>query len=119
MSKLKLIYLYIFSTVGLVLAIIGGVSLINLALKTYIFTKADAPYIYRGPVPAKVLVDETGKETLVNKEPTEEEIKLQEEQEKENRPSQRQRDAAQAVAMLIVGIPVYLYHWREVRRKDL
>ncbi|MEX1064112.1 MAG: hypothetical protein WD898_00635 [Candidatus Paceibacterota bacterium] len=112
MSKLRMIYLYIFSTVGLVLVIIGGVSLVNLGLKTYVFTKADAPVFYRGPVPS---IDKDGEVV----EQTEEEIKNQEEQDKEYRSSQRQRDAAQAVAFLIIGIPVYLYHWREVRRKDV
>ncbi len=106
-----MIYLYIFSTVGLVLIIIGGVSLVNLGLKTYVFTKADAPVVFRGPVP---VIDKGGE--LV--EQTEEDIKKQEEQEKEFRSSQRQRDAARAIAFLIIGIPIYLYHWREVKRKD-
>lgn len=119
MSKLKLIYLYIFSTVGLVLVIIGSVSFLNLALKTYVFKKADAPVIYRGPIAApKVVVDESGKEKVIEQQQTEEEIKRQEEQEKEYRTSQRQRDTAQALAFILVGIPVFLYHWGIVRKKD-
>jgi len=119
MSKLKLIYLYIFSTVGLVLVIIGSVSLLNLGLKTYIFKQADAPIIYRGPTAApKMIIDETGKEKVVEQQPTEEEIRLQEEQDRAYRTSQRQRDAAQALAFIIVGLPIYFYHWRIVRKKD-
>ena len=119
MSKLKLIYLYIFSTVGLVLIIIGSVSFLNLGLKTYIFKKADAPVIYRGPVaPARIVTDGSGKEKVVEQLPTEEELKRQEEQDREYRTSQRQRDAAQALAFIIVGLPVFLYHWQIVRKKD-
>jgi len=99
------------------LIIIGGVSLINLGLKTYIFTKADQDYYYRIPVAQKIIIED-GVEKAVEKELTEEEIKEQEETAKEQRSAQRQRDAAQAVAMLIVGIPLYTYHWRQVRKKD-
>ena len=120
MSKLKLIYLYIFSTVGLILVIIGSVSFLNLALKTYVFKKADAPVIFHGSVAApRIVTDESGKGKVIEQQQTEEEIKRQEEQDREYRTSQRQRDAAQALAFIIVGLPLYLYHWRAVRKKDV
>lgn len=119
MSKLKLIYLYIFSCVGLVLVIIGSVSFINLGLKTYVFKKADAPIIYPGPKTTRIITDQTGKEKFVEEEQTKEDLELQEKREKEYRTSQRQRDAAQALAFIIIGLPIYLYHWNLVRRKDL
>jgi len=30
---------------------------------------------------------------------------------------QRQRDAANSLAMLIIGLPLYLYHWRMASRR--
>lgn len=75
--------------------------------------------IYRGPAAApKIITDESGKEKIIEQRPNEEEIKRQEEQDKEYRASQRQRDAAQALAFIIIGLPIYIYHWRIVRKKD-
>ncbi len=31
--------------------------------------------------------------------------------------SRRQREAAGAIALLLVGLPLYLYHWRTIRRE--
>lgn len=75
--------------------------------------------IYRGPIAApKIITDESGKEKVVEQGPTEEELRRQEKQDKEYRVSQRQRDAAQALAFIIVGLPIFIYHWRIVRKKD-
>jgi hypothetical protein len=30
--------------------------------------------------------------------------------------SQREQTAASALAMIIVGVPLYLYHWRVIKR---
>lgn len=47
--------------------------------------------------------------------PTEEQQKDQkkqmEEYQKNQKSAQRQRDAAKALAMIIIGLPLYLYHW--------
>ena len=40
-SLIRTIYLYTFSLIGLVLIIIASVNMINLGLKTFIFTEAD------------------------------------------------------------------------------
>ncbi len=110
---IKTIYLYTFSLVGLVLIIIGSIKLINLGLKTYIFTKADKLLIYPAPIYPKT----PGVEQLI----PEEQKRLQEEQlkyEKEMRISEKQREVAYSVSFLIVGIPVFLYHWRLVQKND-
>lgn len=101
----KRIYIYIFSAIGLVLVIIGTVQLINLGLKAYIFTKADSYYSY--PVPAAV---EKG-------QPAQPDPKALEEFQVNQLASQRQRDAANAIAMIIVGAPLFLYHWRLARKQ--
>lgn len=103
-------FLYIFATVGLVLSIIGAVSLLNLGLKTYILTKADNYcYSYAGPV-----VDKDG----VTREPSQEETDRQTKQCEEQRTSQKQSQAANAIAMLLVGLPLYGYHWYRIRAEN-
>lgn len=102
--SIRLLYLYLFSFVGLLIVIIGSVSLVNLAIKTYIFPEADTYFNYS---PA-LLPD--GKPIAVDEE------RMKEQQNTEQKRS-RQRDLAQAVAMIIVGSPVYLYHWKTIRKE--
>lgn len=105
---IRKIYLYIFALVGLVLITIGCVRLVGLALKTYIFTKADVYYEY----PAAKPVSAPGKEVEYVQPPKEEIEAYQNEQ----RTSDRQRDAAESLAMIVIGIPLYLYHWSVIKK---
>ncbi|MBI2451012.1 MAG: hypothetical protein HYV52_01585 [Parcubacteria group bacterium] len=102
--NLRKIYLYIFSTVGLVLTIIGAVQFTDLALKIFVFKKADVVIFYPRPVSPKGEFEGVDPEA---------EKKSQEEQ----RDSNRQREASNAASFLIVGIPVYVYHWRLAKKE--
>lgn len=109
---IRKIYLYLFALIGLVLITVGCVKLVGLALKTYIFTKADIYYEYPMVRPVKPPIPE-GQETELQ-QPNKEEV---EEYQKNQRTSQRQREAAEALAMIIVGLPLYLYHWRIIKNE--
>lgn len=104
-------FLYIFATVGLVLSIIGAVSLINLGIKSYILTKADN-YCYNYATP--VQIDKDGKSTELTQAQKDEQNKQCEEQ----RTAQKQSQAANAIAMLIVGLPLYGYHWMTIKKEN-
>jgi len=116
--NLRKIYLYLFSVVGLILMITGSVSLVNLGLKTWVFTEADKSNYYFEARPQKIggeIVEP--EETAEEKEQREAE---EQERQEQNTRSDRQRQAANAVAQLIIGIPVFAYHWRLVNKeKDL
>jgi len=104
-ETIKLIYIYLFSAIGLVLIIIGTVRLIDLGLKVYVFKQADVFYT------PKIYPEINQEEKLT----PEEKIKREEEQRKAeeiNRIAERQRTASNAIAFLIVGLPVFIYHWR-------
>jgi len=115
MDKTKLIrtiYVYLFSLVGLVLIIISGVRFIDMGLKAWVFTEADN-YTYEYEYARPVIIDKEGVESEVQ-ELTSEEKKAQ----NDKRISQeRQRTAANALAQLIIGLPLYLYHWRMASRR--
>lgn len=101
--NIRTLYLYLFSFVGLLIIVFGSISLINIALKTYVFKEADKFEIYLGETKP------TGE--VMSKE------ELEERQEKElNR--QRQRELSNAVAMLMVGTPLYLYHWKTLQKEN-
>lgn len=107
---IRKIYLYSFSLVGLILITIGTVRLITLGLKAYIFTKADDFYEY--PIARPVIApDGTKKEDIA--QPSKEEL---EKYQKNQQTSNRQREAAESLAMIIVGLPLYAYHWRKINK---
>ncbi len=90
-----------FSLIGLVLITIGTVRMVDLGLKVFIFKEADS--IFEFPV----------------RTPDGEKTEVSEEIKQKQRSSQRQRDAAGALAQIIVGLPLYLYHWNLVKKDKL
>ncbi len=113
---LRKAFLYIFASVGLILMIIGGVSLIDLGLKSYVFTKADNYCYERSPVaPVEKIPNGT---TPLTAEQQKAEDEWQKKQCEESRTASRQGQASNAIAMLIVGIPLYSYHWMQIRKEN-
>ena len=100
--SLKRVYLYFFSALGLILVIIAGTRIISLSLKTFVLTEADIYYEY----PSRPV-------TTPSATPPASEI---EEYQAKQRTSQRQKELAESLAMVIVGFPLYLYHWRAVKK---
>lgn len=126
-SLIKSIYLYTFSLLGLVLIVIGGVNFIDMALKAYVFTQAEQDSYYRAPsVPYNLELVESLKE---NESLTEEEravvqrwISDYERWEEENKDvdpltSRRHERASKNLALILIGIPLYLYHWGLIRKE--
>ena len=101
--NLRLLYLYLFSFVGLLITIIGSIQLLDLALKTYVFKVTEYSY-YPEPVKldGEMVVDQ---EELARRN-----------QEEQN--SQRKRQFSNSLAMLLVATPVYLYHWATIKKED-
>lgn len=112
--NIRLLYLYLFSFVGLLLAVIGCMRLVDLGLKVYVFRDADKYMTY----PAVSRVDPSGKEVVLNSEEAkknEEDMKKAQEEETKR---QRQRELASALSMIIVGTPLYVYHWKTIQREN-
>lgn len=133
----RTIYLYLFTIVGLALVVIGMVRFLDLGLKIFIFKQADAQQklqqqycAYTAPVPL------TKAESAVNQASTSTELTPDELialksfldsykqcQNVDFLTSQRQRDASTSLAMILVGLPLYLYHWRvigkEIKKREL
>ena len=111
---LRKVYLYLFAIIGLVLVIIGAVSFVNLGLKKYVFTKADYPcYNVMAPI-----YDKNGQALSVTPAEERKQVEQQEKQCEEQKSADKQRQAASALAQLIIGIPLYLYHWMVIRKEN-
>lgn len=108
------IYLYLFAVVGLVLIITGSVSLVDLGLKTWVFKQADnyPIYIERFAAPEK-----DGTQVELTEEEAAKKQAEEKERQQQQRNSDRQRQASNAVAQLIVGIPLFVYHWRVIQKE--
>ena len=106
--SIRLLYLYLFSFIGLLIAVIGSVQLVDLGIKVYVFKGAD-----RYDNPYAVRYDPTGKEIPLTNIEKEEQKKLQDVETQR----QRQRQTSTALAMLLVGIPLYKYHWNTIQSK--
>lgn len=99
--NIRTMYLYLFSFVGLLIIVFGSISLLDIGLKTYIFKEADKYEVYVG-------------ESKPNGEQyTKEELETRQNKELVR---QRQRELSNALAMLAVGTPLYLYHWKTLQK---
>ncbi len=105
--NIRLLYLYLFSFVGLLILVIGTIRLVDLGMKVVIFKDAD---VYEYSYPTTIVEGANGE--IVKKEAE----AAREMAMKETKRS-RQREASSALAMILVGAPLYLYHWRVIGKE--
>ncbi len=102
--NIRVLYLYLFSFVGLLITVFGCIQIVNLGLKATVFKEADVYESYPMAVePGKTVVEST------------EAAKIRQERETKR---QRQRELSNAIAMVAVGIPLYLYHWKVIKKEN-
>jgi len=131
---IRTIYLYLFSLVGLFILVFGSIGLIKLALTTWVFPDADN-YTYNmrplilpdGKIASESELIEGLKSCKENcdlssndKEALSEWLAEYKEN-KENGPKKqisanRQRQLSQNLAMILVGLPLYFYHWTVIKK---
>ncbi|MFH1610643.1 MAG: hypothetical protein ABIA91_02020 [Patescibacteria group bacterium] len=140
---IRTIYLYLFALVGLAMLIIGTSMIINLGLKALIFTQADQQDRYANR-PAQVYLQDPDMKTVEQLKvcgdtceltPEQREriddwlVDYQEWQDSEKNLDSdryilrnRQRQASTAISLILVGLPLWLFHWftikRDLRRKE-
>ncbi|TAN33409.1 hypothetical protein EPN28_02565 [Patescibacteria group bacterium] len=121
-NVIKNIYLYLVSFVALMMMVFSTADIINTLLRTYVFTKADK-FDYYVPhlagCESNPPKDEIKK--IVTSSPGEKECAQINEEKKnaeENRAAQRQRDLVRDISMIVVGIPLFAFHWRIIRKKE-
>ena len=136
-SLIRTIYLYLFAIVGLTLLTIGSVRFLDMGLKAFIFTKAEEEqrlYSKQPPFPPAEIsrIAKPEGEKLLPKD----EIKLSGEEKvrvdqwikdynnwQEGSAkivivtSQRHRDASLNLSLILIGLPLYLYHWSVIKRE--
>ena len=116
---LKNLYFYIVSLVGLMMMVISLVGSINVALRTYVFPKADSYNSYYATAPCDPTYIPMPEEKLTKATPEQcaKSEAAQKQRDEESRQSQRQRDIVTYISMFVVGLPLFILHWRIARRK--
>mgnify|MGYP001338025467 CR=1 FL=1 len=97
--NIRLIYLYLFSFIGLLVVVIGAIKMVDLGMKVFVFKDADR-YEYTMPE----MSDEERKLVKVNAE--------------KDTKRNREREFSNSLAMIIVGLPLYLYHWKTIKKEN-
>jgi hypothetical protein len=110
---IKNLYLYIVSFVALMMIVFPVADLINTGLKYSLFPKADSYYYggsydcVNGPgAPAPTAEDCAKREETRKK------------QEEYGKVAHLHNSLARDIAYLIVGLPVFAFHWKLLRRKE-
>ncbi len=104
-KTIRIIYLYLFSLVGLIMLVIGSARLVDLGLRTWVFTEADKDYYAPAPFPYPEANLNTEAEEIVKP-------KI------DYATRQRHRDLSSILAQIIIGLPLYLYHWGLVKKEN-
>jgi len=126
---IRTIYLYLFSIVGLALLIVGGVRFLDMGLKAFVFTQAEEQLrvdYFRPPLPYSL-------EKIEDLQTTEElsssdreaisqwlaDYQTWKERNETVDPvtSRRHEEAAGNLAAILVGLPLYFYHWGVIKRE--
>ena len=135
---IRTIYLYLFALVGLAMLVIGGSMIINLGLKTWIFTQADKTDNYMSqPMPLYLDRDVKAIQDLQVCSDKCELTAIQKEQignwltDYENWKNQesikdpsvyttrsRQRQASTALSLILIGLPLWLFHWSVIKKDN-
>jgi len=103
-SVIRKIYLYLFTTVGLAMLLIGTAQIVNLGLRTWVFTEADQRYEYEVDpyfVDDRIAIKDGATSTV---------------QKIDYNKSERHRDLSTALSFILVGLPLYLYHWVNIKK---
>lgn len=115
-SVIKTVYFYLVSLIALFMIVFAAADLINLGLKVWVFPKADQPEYVEQPCALSM-----GRAPDMKEVDYQQQIKICEAgrlDEAERRAIQHQRDAVRDLSFLIVGIPLFAYHWRIIRQES-
>lgn len=115
-------YLYLVSLITLIMMVVSCAQLINLALITWVFPKADSSYIYYGPKPVPGAEMKTPDDKRTPEQIAADDARAQKQWEEdrehseEQRVAQKYRDLVQNISFLLVATPLFLYHWSVIRK---
>lgn len=116
-TAIKALYLYLVSFATLMMIVFSSASIVSNILKITVFPKADNYYSnYAGPG-CDGSPTYAGQPTSTP-EQCEKTAERNRKNDEENRQARRQESLVFGISMLIVAIPLFILHWRLLRRQD-
>ena len=133
-SIIRLVYLYLVGLIGLVVFLIGGIGLVNMGFQALLHVDTNSYYNspkdvclgrfgsqYYGPksIPAPVATTPAPSDVKpvdVNSQEFKDCVKEEDDRAAKQASNDRRREIALALAQLILGAPIWLYHWRVIQR---
>ena len=100
---IKKLYLYSATLIGLIITVMGSYQLIDLTLKAYIFKDADRYLVspaYMKPMSGDLYTEEEYQKIIIEQQKNQDQEVLR----------NRKRQASTGLALLLTGLPLYLYH---------
>lgn len=135
-SLIRTIYLYLFTLIGLGLLVVSGIAFINMGLRAFVFTLPDKQERMWQLQPPMPWIEEPAFQNIKEKIEKEEKVYLTEEQITEIKrwlaafknweerrleidpvTTRRHNEAARYLAMILIGLPLYLYHWGIIKKE--
>jgi amino acid transporter len=113
---IKTVYFYLVSLIGLMIVVFSAADLINLGLRMSVFPKADMNPYPQPSCAVTVVRDPSSKETDDQFQARLKQCEDGQISDKEAQSIQNQKDAVRDISLLVVGLPLFLYHWITVRK---
>ena len=116
---IRALYFYAVSIIALFMLVFCCVDLVNLGLKTWVFKNAETSYYSCVPGSASTYNNPSAPvpEVKAVPSPTQAECDLQNKQNLDNISRQNQSSAVRDLSMLVVALPLFLFHFRIVQKE--
>lgn len=114
-KHIRIFYLYLLSAITIIMILVSCVQIVRIGLDAYVLKVEQPAYWYNECLDPKPSMNGT---TTVERT-AEEQVECEErsiKKAKEQLAQERRRDISQALAMLIVAFPLFLYHWGIIQK---
>lgn len=108
--NIRTVYLYLVCFVTLMMVIFGTVDLIR-SVVTFLYPP---PTYTPGPLDLKLRVQD---DPSLTTELLKEQARFDEERQRQQQRYDQARRLAQAFSLLLVALPIYVYHWRRIQQE--
>ena len=129
LNSIRTIYFYLIALITLMMIVFATVDLANLGLSTWVFKKADKADDWSMPAPymtSEVKVGETAERcadkcdlSAAEKQQIQQWLADYKNWQDQNnlRTARKQKNAVRDISMLVVAIPLFLWHWKMIGKE--
>lgn len=116
-TLIKSIYFYLVALIGLLMVVFSVADVVNIGLRTWVFPKADLNQYPQSSCATMIVKAPDATESDVQFQARLADCQKTQLSDDEARAIQKQKDAVRDISFIVVGIPLFLYHWVVIRRE--